>query len=125
MAVRRNDVTEYIREHARTYERHERPLVARDQVIRWLSHPGPLTVCTHVHVDADAAFSAALALYMAESAGKPCTLRFLGANTVVDDADQLAVDMSNGASAIKGKGAGSAFGALVYALPVRTPRTSP
>ena len=47
------------------------------------------------------------------------------ANTVVDDADQLAVDMSNGASAIKGKGAGSAFGALVYALPVRTPRTSP
>ena len=64
------------------------PLVARDQVIRWLSHPGPLTVCTHVHVDADAAFSAALALYMAESAGKPCTLRFLGANTVVDDADQ-------------------------------------
>ena len=93
------------------------PLVARDQVIRWLSHPGPLTVCTHVHVDADAAFSAALALYMAESAGKPCTLRFLGANTVVDEADQLAVDMSNGASAIKGKGAGSAFGALVYALP--------
>ena len=79
-----------------------------DRVLGWINLPGRVVLHTHMNVDADAAFSAALMLLMREDA----ELEFLPADATVDGEDALAVDMMNGLSAIKGLEAGSAFGEL-------------
>lgn len=88
------------------------------KVTDWISRPGTAVLHTHVNVDADAAFSAALMLMVREGAQGPGStdLEFLPTDATVDAEEALAVDMMNGSSAIKGIDTGSAFGELVSLL---------
>ena len=83
------------------------------KVKAWINRPGKVVLHTHVNVDADAAFSAALMLLMRR---EDVELEFLPTDATVDAEDALAVDMMNGNSAIKGIETGSAFGELVSLL---------
>ena len=74
----------------------------------WLARTGECVVRTHMHVDADAAFSAALILEVKPEA----QLELTPAAETTDDPSLLAVDMLNGRQAIKGLEQGSAFGLL-------------
>ena len=91
--------------------------VTQVRLLRWLSSPGPLSVCTHLRVDADAAFSAALAQHIAKQVGKECNVVFVPADTDISDERCIGVDLSVGTCTIKGQSVGSAFGALAQALP--------
>ena len=82
------------------------------KVKAWINRPGKVVLHTHMNVDADAAFSAALMLLLREDA----ELEFLPTDATVDAEYALAVDMMNGNSAIKGIETGSAFGELVSLL---------
>ena len=74
----------------------------------WLARTGECVVRTHMRVDADAAFSAALILEVKPEA----QLELTPAAETTDDPSLLAVDMLNGRQAIKGLEQGSAFGLL-------------
>lgn len=78
----------------------------------WLSTEDPLSIATHMHVDADAAFSAALLSVLKPKA----QVVFVPADCEIKDNRTLAVDMSKGNRAIKGLDEGSAFGLLVLGM---------
>lgn len=78
----------------------------------WLSTEDPLSIATHMHVDADAAFSAALLSVLKPKA----QVVFVPADCEINDYRTLAVDMSKGNRAIKGLDEGSAFGLLVLGM---------
>ena len=81
-------------------------------VNRWLGLESDTVLWTHQHVDADAAFSAALMLLLNPNA----RLEFRPSDEVANESNVLAVDMMNGPCAIKGLKTGSAFGALLEVL---------
>ena len=78
----------------------------------WLATEDPLSIATHVYVDADAAFSAALLSVLKPKA----QVVFVSADSVIEDARTLGVDLSNGERTIKGMNVGSAFGLLVLGM---------
>ena len=78
----------------------------------WLATEDPLSIATHVYVDADAAFSAALLSVLKPKA----QVVFVSADSVIEDARTLGVDLSNGEQTIKGMNVGSAFGLLVLGM---------
>ena len=78
----------------------------------WLATEDPLSIATHVYVDADAVFSAALLSVLKPDA----QVIFVSADIEIDDSRTLAVDLSKGKRAIKGLDVGSAFGLLVMAV---------
>ena len=78
----------------------------------WLATEDPLSIATHVYVDADAAFSAALLSVLKPKA----QVVFVSADSVIEDARTLGVDLSNGERTIKGMDVGSAFGLLVLSM---------
>ena len=78
----------------------------------WLATEDPLSIATHMYVDADAAFSAALLSVLKPKA----QVVFVPADSEIEDSRTLGVDLSNGNRTIKGLDQGSAFGLLVSAL---------
>lgn len=78
----------------------------------WLSTEDPVSIATHIRVDADAAFSAALLHILRPRA----SIAFVRADSVIVAPDCIAVDLSNGPRSVKGLRVGSAFGAVVDAL---------
>ena len=78
----------------------------------WLATEDPLSIATHMYVDADAAFSAALLSVLKPKA----QVVFVPADREIEDSRTLGVDLSNGNRTIKGLDQGSAFGLLVSAL---------
>ena len=78
----------------------------------WLATEDPLSIATHMYVDADAAFSAALLSVLKPKA----QVVFVSADSVIEDCRTLGVDLSNGERTIKGMGVGSAFGLLVLGM---------
>ena len=81
-------------------------------VNQWIGLGSDAVLWTHQYVDADAAFSAALMLVLNPDA----QLEFHSSDEVADEPHVLAVDMMNGAYAVKGLKTGSAFGALLKVL---------
>jgi hypothetical protein len=78
----------------------------------WLATEDPLSIATHVYVDADAVFSAALLSVLKPDA----QVIFVSADIEIDDSRTLAVDLSKGERSIKGLDVGSAFGLLVNGM---------
>ncbi|MGB0476340.1 MAG: hypothetical protein ACPGJT_05930 [Candidatus Poseidoniaceae archaeon] len=78
----------------------------------WLATEDPLSIATHMYVDADAAFSAALLSLLKPKA----QVVFVPADSVIEDSRTLGVDLSNGERTIKGLDVGSAFGLLVLGM---------
>ena len=78
----------------------------------WLTSEDPLSIATHLYVDADAAFSAALLSILKPKA----QVVFVSADSKIDDVRTLGVDLSNGERAIKGLDVGSAFGLIVLGM---------
>ena len=78
----------------------------------WLATEDPLSIATHMYVDADAAFSAALLSVLKPKA----QVVFVSADSVIDDGRTLGVDLSKGDRTIKGLNVGSAFGLLVLGM---------
>ena len=87
-------------------------LATEDLVNRWLELGSDAVLWTHQHVDADAAFSAALMVVL----NADSQLEFHSSDKVADNPNVLAVDMMNGSNAVKGLKTGSAFGALLKVL---------
>ena len=82
------------------------------KVRNWLTLDDPVSIATHINVDADAAFSMALLKALRPEAA---TI-FVRADEIIDDKRTLAVDLSNGKQAVKGLECGSAFGLTVNAM---------
>ncbi len=82
------------------------------RVRKWLSREDPITIATHMRVDADAAFSAALLHILRPHAG----IEFVRADTVVTSPEYIAVDLSEGPRSVKGLKIGSAFGQVVRVM---------
>jgi len=81
----------------------------------WIDDPDANRLFTHQHVDADAAFSAALVRII-----KPGTLlNFVPANQTIEGDDSIGVDMLNGDQTVKGLEDGSAFGLIVATMAER------
>jgi len=78
----------------------------------WLATEDPLSIATHMYVDADAAFSAALLSVLKPKA----QVVFVSADSEIEDSRTLGVDLSNGERTIKGMDVGSAFGLLVLGM---------
>ena len=78
----------------------------------WLATEDPLSIATHLYVDADAVFSAALLSVLKPDA----QVLFVSADIEIEDVRTLAVDLSKGKRAIKGLDVGSAFGLLVMGV---------
>ena len=78
----------------------------------WLATEDPLSIATHMYVDADAAFSAALLSVLKPKA----QVVFVSADSKIEDVRTLGVDLSNGERTIKGMDVGSAFGLLVLGM---------
>ena len=78
----------------------------------WLATEDPISIATHLYVDADAVFSAALLSVLKPKA----QVMFVSADSEIEDARTLAVDLSKGKRAIKGLDVGSAFGLLVMGI---------
>ena len=78
----------------------------------WLATEDPLSIATHLYVDADAVFSAALLSVLKPDA----QVLFVSADIEIEDVRTLAVDLSKGKRAIKGRDVGSAFGLLVMGV---------
>jgi len=89
----------------------------REIVQFWLEMEEPLGIVTHIDVDADAVFSAALLQTLRPSA--PVT--FLRADKEVEAEGVIVVDMMNGPRAVKGLAHGSAFGLIVKAIKDKHP----
>ena len=68
------------------------------KVRNWLTLDDPVSIATHINVDADAAFSMALLKALRPEAA---TI-FVRADEIIDDKRTLAVDLSNGKQAVKG-----------------------
>ena len=88
---------------------------AKDETITlqtWLSQDDSLVIATDQQVDADAAFSAALLKVVKPNA----TIVFVRADSTISQSEVIAVDLMNGASAVKGLGVGSSFGLIVSSL---------
>ena len=88
---------------------------AKDESIilqTWLNRDDPMIIATHQQVDADAAFSAALLRVMKPNAA----IIFVRADSTISQPEVIAVDLMNGASAVKGLGVGSSFGLIVSTL---------
>ena len=83
-----------------------------EKVKEWLTKDDPVSIVTHQRVDADAAFSAALLKILRPHAA----WIFVRADAVIDDERSIAVDLSNGVSAVKGLEIGSAFGLIVQVM---------
>ena len=83
-----------------------------NKVRHWLTLDDPVSIATHINVDADAAFSMALLKALRPEAA---TI-FVRADEIIDDKRTLAVDLSNGKQAVKGLECGSAFGLIVNAM---------
>ena len=83
-----------------------------EKVKQWLNMDDPISIVTHQKVDADAAFSAALLKILRPYAAWV----FVRADAVIDDERSIAVDLSDGDSAVKGLEIGSAFGLIVEAM---------
>ena len=64
----------------------------------WLATEDPLSIATHMYVDADAAFSAALLSVLKPKA----QVVFVSADSEIEDSRTLGVDLSNGERTIKG-----------------------
>lgn len=83
----------------------------------WLDLEEPLGIVTHIDLDADAAFSAALLQTL-----RPCVpVHFVRADYEIDTEEVIVVDMLSGPRAVKGQSYGSAFGLLVAAIKKRYP----
>lgn len=82
------------------------------KVRNWLNLDDPVSIATHINLDADAAFSMALLKALRPEAA---TI-FVRADEIIDDKRTLAVDLSNGKQAVKGLECGSAFGLIVNAM---------
>ena len=78
----------------------------------WLATEDPLSIATHMYVDADAAFSAALLSVLKPKA----QVVFVSADSEIEDSRTLGVDLFNGERTIKGLDVGSAFGLLVLGM---------
>lgn len=78
----------------------------------WLATEDPLSIATHLYVDADAVFSAALLSVLKPNA----QVLFVPADSEIEDNRTLGVDLSNGKQSIKGLDVGSAFGLLVIGM---------
>ena len=78
----------------------------------WLASEDPLSIATHMYLDADAAFSAALLSVLKPHA----QVVFVSADSEIEDSRTLGVDLSKGTQTIKGLDVGSAFGLLVLGL---------
>jgi hypothetical protein len=83
-----------------------------DRLHGWLSTEDPLSIATHLYVDADAVFSAALLSVLKPNA----QVVFVSADSEIEDERTIAVDLSNGSQCIKGLEVGSAFGLIVLAM---------
>ncbi len=83
-----------------------------DRLHGWLSTEDPLSIATHLYVDADAVFSAALLSVLKPNA----QVVFVSADSTIEDERTIAVDLSNGSQCIKGLEVGSAFGLIVIAM---------
>ena len=83
------------------------------QIVKsWLQLDNPLGIVTHIDVDADAVFSAALL----QTLRPYVPVHFVQANFEIETDEAIAVDMLNGPRAVKGLSYGSAFGLLVAAI---------
>ena len=78
----------------------------------WLTQEDPISIATHMHVDADAAFSAALLHVLRPHA----ELKFVRADWCIKAKNCIAVDLSKGPRAVKGLQPGSAFGLVVNVM---------
>ena len=78
----------------------------------WLKLEEPLGIATHMDVDADAVFSAALL----QTLRPTVPVAFLRADVEIETEEVIVVDMMNGPRAVKGQAQGSAFGLLVTAI---------
>lgn len=78
----------------------------------WLTTEDPLSIATHIYVDADAAFSAALLSVLKPKA----QVVFVSADDEIKDYRTLGADLSKGERTIKGLDIGSAFGLLVLGM---------
>ena len=81
-------------------------------VKNWLALKDPKGIMTHIDVDADAVFSAALLQTLRPSV----PVSFLRADDEIESEGVLVVDMMNGKNAVKGLEQGSAFGVIVTAI---------
>ena len=81
----------------------------------WLKIKKNALIATHLDVDADAAFSAALLRCLRPNAG----VIFVRADGEISDPKVIAVDLMEGKSAVKGLEVGSAFGLIVNELKSR------
>lgn len=81
----------------------------------WLKIKKNALIATHLDVDADAAFSAALLRCLRPKAG----VIFVRADGEISDPKVIAVDLMEGKSAVKGLEVGSAFGLIVNELKSR------
>lgn len=89
-----------------------------DVILRaWLDREDPMIIATHQQVDADAAFSAALLRVMKPNAA----VVFVRADSAISQPEVIAVDLMNGASAVKGLSIGSSFGLIVSTLKQSNP----
>jgi hypothetical protein len=83
-----------------------------DRLNGWLSTEDPLSIATHIYVDADAVFSAALLSVLKPNA----QVVFVSADSEIKDERTIAVDLSKGPRCIKGLEVGSTFGLIVLAM---------
>ena len=82
------------------------------RVREWITQEDPVTIATHMRVDADAAFSAALLHILRPHAN----VVFVRADAIIIADDHIAVDLSEGPRSVKGLKVGSAFGLLVNVM---------
>jgi len=82
------------------------------RVREWITREDPVTIATHIRVDADAAFSAALLHILRPHAH----VKFVRADSCIKAENCIAVDLSKGPRAVKGMHPGSAFGLLVNVM---------
>jgi len=90
---------------------HEKMSESR-RIIEWITQEDPVTIATHMRVDADAAFSTALLHILRPQA----SIVFVRADNVIASYDCIAVDLSEGPRSVKGLNVGSAFGQVVKVL---------
>jgi hypothetical protein len=83
-----------------------------DRLHGWLSMEDPLSIATHLSVDADAVFSAALLSVLKPNA----QVVFVSADSEIEGERTIAVDLSKGSRCIKGLEVGSAFGLIVRSI---------
>ena len=81
-------------------------------VRNWLTHEDPISIATHMRVDADAAFSVALLHVLRPHA----RVEFVRADFCIQAENCIAVDLSRGPRAVKGLHPGSAFGLVVNVM---------